>query len=152
MLAALMSALHLLTLALGLGAVVARGRALRAVARGDSAAVRRVLFADGLWGLAAILWLSTGLARVLGGLDKSIDFYLYNGFFWTKMALFVLVLALEIWPMVTFIRWRSALGGGAVPDTRAAAMLVRVNHAETALVVLIPFVAAAMARGLWLVS
>ena len=152
MLAALMSALHVLTLALGLGAVVARGRALRAVARGDSAAVRRVLFADGLWGLAAILWLSTGLVRVLGGLDKSLDFYLYNGFFWTKMALFVLVLALEIWPMVTFIRWRIALGGGAVPDTRAAAMLVRVNHAETALVVLIPFVAAAMARGLWLVS
>jgi putative membrane protein len=152
MLAALMSALHVLTLALGLGAVVARGRALRAVARGDSAAVRRVLFADGLWGLAAILWLSTGLVRVLGGLDKSLDFYLYNGFFWTKMALFVLVLALETWPMVTFIRWRIALGGGAVPDTRAAAMLVRVNHAETALVVLIPFVAAAMARGLWLVS
>ena len=152
MLAALMSALHVLTLALGLGAVVARGRALRAVARGDSAAVRRVLFADGLWGLAAILWLSTGLVRVLGGLDKSLDFYLYNGFFWTKMALFVLVLALEIWPMVTFIRWRIALGGGAVPDTRAAALLVRVNHAETALVVLIPFVAAAMARGLWLVS
>jgi putative membrane protein len=152
MLAALMSALHVLALALGLGAVVARGRALRAVVRGDSAAIRRVLYADGLWGLAALLWLSTGLIRLLGGLDKSLDFYLYNGFFWTKMALFLLVLALEIRPMVTFIRWRVALGSGGVPDTSGAALLVRLNHAETALVVLIPFVASAMARGLWLTS
>jgi len=152
MLAAFLSALHVLALAIGLGAVFARGRGLRALAAGEGASVQRVLAADSLWGLAALLWLATGLTRLFGGLDKSLDFYLYNGFFWTKMGLFGLVFALEIVPMVTFIRWRVALARGNAPDTRAALLLARINDAETALVVLIPFVAAAMARGLWLVT
>ncbi len=64
MLAALFSALHLLTLALGLGGVWARGRALR---RGDLPAA---FAADAAWGIAALLWLATGLARAFGGLEK----------------------------------------------------------------------------------
>jgi putative membrane protein len=149
-LAALVSALHVLALGVGLGAVFVRGRALRAVRAGDAAAVRSVLVADGFWGVAAVLWLATGLTRLFAQLDKGLDFYLYNGLFWTKMALFVLVLALEIMPMATFIRWRVALGDSRPIDTRHVGALVRINDAETALVVLIPFVAAAMARGLWL--
>lgn len=52
MLAMLLSALHVLSLGGGFGAVFARGRALRAVAGGESGAARRVLFADTCWGLA----------------------------------------------------------------------------------------------------
>src|SRR6266542_5611522 len=101
---------------MGLGAVFARGRALRALARGDTSAVRRVLFADNFWGVAALVWLATGLFRVFGGVEKGRDFYLYNGFFWVKMVLFTLVLALEIAPMTGFIRWRVLLAKGGQPD------------------------------------
>jgi putative membrane protein len=152
MLAALISALHLLSLGIGLGAVFARGIALRALGKGDGDAVRRILFADNFWGIAATIWIATGLTRLFAGTDKSRDFYLYNGFFWLKMGLFGLIFLLEIAPMGTFIRWRFALRSGGAPDTRHTPLLIRLNDAELALVLVIPFVAAAMARGLWLLS
>jgi len=152
MLAALFSALHLLTLGIGLGAVYARARALHALSEGDAQAIGRVLVADNFWGVAALLWIATGLVRVFGELDKGRDFYVYNGFFWIKMGLFAAVFALEVTPMVAFIRWRIALRKGQVPDTSRAATFARITDAETALVIAIPFVAAAMVRGLWLLG
>jgi len=148
-----LSALHVLALAIGFGAVFARGRRLRDLRRSpeDFVALRRLFQADGLWGLAAILWLGTGLSRAFGKVEKQPDFYLRNGFFWVKMALFVLVLALEILPMVTFIRWRVAMSRGSAPTVGARfATLIVLNDAEVVLIVIIPFAAALMARGAWL--
>ena len=135
------SAVHVLGVALSLGSVVARGRAL---GRRDVAAV---LAADNLWGLSALVMLGTGLLRAFGGLEKGAAFYLDSNAFWLKMGLFATVLALEVWPMVTFIRWRIARGRGQEADLSRAGALWWVNTAEVALVVAIPFVAAAMARG-----
>lgn len=149
MLAAVFSAFHLLALGLGLGSVWKRGRALRSPAL-DAAAIRRVLDADNVWGVAALLWIVTGLTRVFAGLDKATAFYVHNGLFWVKMGLFAGVFALEIRPMVTFIRWRAANAAGRAPDTSSARLLTRLNDLEVVLVVLIVFVAAMMARGLWL--
>jgi putative membrane protein len=149
MLAAIFSALHLMALGLGLGSVWMRGRALRSPAL-DEVAIGRVLAADSFWGVAALLWIATGLTRVIGGLDKATDFYIHNGFFWVKMALFAGVFALEVRPMTTFIRWRIAAARGAPPDTSHVAALARINDVEVVLVVLIVFVAAMMARGVWL--
>ena len=147
-----LSALHVLTLALGLGAVFVRGLRLRDLRRdpGSADARRRLLVADNLWGVAALLWIGTGLARAFGRLEKTPPFYLRNGFFWVKMALFAAVLALEIRPMVTFLRWRFAARSGATPGPANFRMLVALNDAEVALVCLIPFAAALMARGAWL--
>lgn len=145
MASAIVSALHLLALALGLGSVYARGRALRG--RLDRDGLRRLLVADNVWGVAAALWLVTGLLRAFGGLEKGSHFYLASPLFWTKMALFVAVLILEIRPMTTFIRWRRVLSRGQVPDTYGARTLYLINHVEMGLVVLIVFVASFMARG-----
>ena len=148
--AALLSALHVLSLGIGLGAVFARGRALRAIALQGAPAVRSAFLPDSLWGIAAVLWIVTGLGRLFGGMEKALDFYLYNGFFWLKMGMFASVFALEIVPMLTLVRWRGAVRSGGSMDTSRAALLARINTVELVLVVLIPFVAAAMARGLWL--
>jgi len=148
-----LSALHVLALAVGFGAVFARGRRLRDLRRSreDAGALSRLFQADSLWGVAALLWIATGLLWVFGRLEKTPDFYLRNGFFWVKMALFVLVLALEIFPMLTFIRWRMARSrGGAPADGANLAVLIALNDAEVAIVLLIPFTAALMARGAWL--
>jgi putative membrane protein len=147
--AAIFSALHLLALGIGLGSVWMRGRGLRATEL-DRAAIKRVLAADNFWGLAAFLWVATGLTRVFWELDKTIDFYVYNGLFWVKMGLFASLVALEIWPMATFIRWRISVRRGASPDTLRVVGLRRVNDLEVVLVVTIVLVAAMMARGLWL--
>jgi putative membrane protein len=145
MLSAIVSALHLLALALGLPAIFLRGRALKG--RLDGNGLRRLFAADNVWGIAAALWLATGLLRAFGGLEKGSAFYLGSSLFWLKMALFGLVVGLEIRPMVTLIRWRRALGRGAAVDTSSAGALYQLNHVELALVVVIVFVAAFMARG-----
>jgi putative membrane protein len=145
MTSAIVSALHLLALALGLPSVYLRGRALKGPLDRDG--IRRLLAADTVWGVAAALWIATGLLRAFGGLEKGSQFYLQSPLFWTKMALFVTVIILEIWPMVTFIRWRRVLRRGEMPDTSRARALYLVNHVEMALVVLMVFVASFMARG-----
>ena len=104
------AALHLLALGIGLGAIWARGRALRGTL--DAPGLNRLFYADNWWGVAALLWLATGLFRAFGGLEKGTEYYVNNWLFLTKMGLFLLVVALEIWPMVTFIRWRIRLGRG----------------------------------------
>jgi putative membrane protein len=142
---ALVSALHLLALAIGLPAVYARGRALRG--RLDPEGLRQLFAADSLWGVAAGLWLVTGLLRAFAGLEKGTAFYLGSILFWVKMGLFGAVWALEIWPMATFVRWRRQVARGQAPDTSAARALYALTHAEMALVVAMVFVAAFMARG-----
>ena len=144
---ALLSAVHVLTLALGLGAVFFRGQALARPL--DDAGWRRLLAADNAWGIAAGLWIASGLARVFFG-GKEPGFYWRNGFFWLKLALFGLVFLLELTPMVTFMRVRSAQRRRAVSPRFSVEALRRINAAELALVVAMVFVAAFMARGAWL--
>ena len=142
----LAASLHLLALGIGLGAVWARARALRSSL--DAGSLRQVFFADTLWGLAAVLWISTGLWRLLAGLEKGTGYYLQNHLFLTKMALLALVLLLEIRPMITLIGWRRTVSRGEGPDTRAAPLLARISFVQAWLIVLMVFAAAAMARGM----
>ena len=142
----LAASLHLLALGIGLGAVWARGRALRSSL--DAENLRQVFFADTFWGLAAVLWISTGLWRLLAGLEKGTGYYLQNHLFLTKMALLGLVLLLEIRPMITLIRWRKTVSRGEAPDTRAAPLLARISFVQAGLIMLMVFAAAAMARGM----
>ena len=65
----LAASFHLLALGIGLGAVWCRGRALRGPL--DQPGLRRVFMADGAWGIAALLWLGTGLWRLLAGMEKT---------------------------------------------------------------------------------
>ena len=109
--------------------------------------MKRLLAADNVWGIAALLWIATGLLRAFGGLEKGTAFYLNSILFWVKMALFFAILLLEIRPMLTFIRWRRDLARGRTPDTRTARALYRLTHAQMGLVVVMVFVAAFMARG-----
>lgn len=145
MASAIVSALHVLAVVLGLPSVFLRGRALRGPL--DDAGLRRLFAADNAWGGAALLWITTGLLRTFGGLEKGSAFYLGSTLFWTKMALFAAVLVLEVWPMVTFIRWRIGLGHGRAPDTSTARSLYVINHIEMGLVMVMVFVASFMARG-----
>jgi putative membrane protein len=144
---ALLSAVHMLTLALGLGSVFARGRALSGPL--DDAGWTRLLTADTIWGISALLWIASGLGRVFFG-GREPAFYWGNGFFWVKLALFGLVFVLELAPMITFIRVRSARRHGTPLPRVSVEAYRRTNTIELALVVTIVFVAAFMARGLWL--
>lgn len=140
---------HLIALGLGLGAVLQRGTALREVP--DARSLRRVFRADMWWAVGAVLWIATGLSRYLPGMEKSVAYYNGNYFFLTKMALFALILVLEIWPMATLIRWRLALKRGGAPGVVAvpgtARLMATISHLQALLVVVMVFAAVAMARG-----
>jgi putative membrane protein len=145
--AALLSAIHVLTLALGLGAVFMRGRSLGRPL--DEPGWRRLLAADNAWGAAAALWIASGLGRVFFG-GKEPAFYWHNGLFWLKLALFGVVFALELKPMTLFVRVRSARRRHAPLPQFSVDAYRRINATETTLVVVIVFVAAFMARGAWM--
>jgi putative membrane protein len=150
--------LHLVALGIGLWAVLARGEALKAAARELPAtdALGRAFKADTHWGVAAVLWLGTGLWRYLGSTEKSTDYYNSNHIFLTKMALFLVIIVIEIWPMMTLIRWRRALGsvgsaqtpaGGGVIDPEKARKIARISYIEGGIVTVMILTAVAMARG-----
>jgi len=141
----LLASLHLLALGIGLGAVFARARALREPL-GDSG-LSRVFFTDNLWALAAVLWLTTGLVRAFGGFEKDTAYYLATPLFHLKITLFLVVFLLELWPMVTLVRWRRRRRRGEPVDTAAAETIARISYVQTAIVVGMVFVASAMARG-----
>jgi putative membrane protein len=141
-----LAAVHLLALGIGLGAVHVRAKSLQG--RLDREGINRVFVADSWWAVAAVLWISTGLWRLFGATEKSTEYYLGNHVFWTKMALFVGVILMEIRPMLTLMRWRRDVARGIPPETSSAARLARISHAQSVLILLIILAATAMARGI----
>jgi putative membrane protein len=144
-----LAALHLIALGMGLGAVWARGRAL-AERPLDLGATRRAFSADTWWGIAAGLWIVTGLWRLLAGTEKATGYYLHNDVFILKMSLLVVILALEAWPMTTLIRWRIAArrtGDTWLPNATAAARVRTISYAQAALIIAMVVAAVTMARG-----
>lgn len=142
------AALHLLALGIGLGAIWWRALELRGSL--DAAGIRRMLYADNLWGLAALLWISTGLIRAFGGLEKGSGYYLSSSAFWIKMTLLAIILLLEIWPAATWMRWRILLRRGEriEKDDRRIRLFAAVSILQAVLVVGMVFAATAMARGM----
>lgn len=144
-----LAALHLIALGLGLGAVIARGTALRESP--SNAALRRAFRSDSIWGLAAILWISTGVWRVLAGIEKPTGLYLTNPVFHAKIGLFLVIILLELWPAITLMRWRRAFSAGESAErlmtSGAGRKIATISHIEALLVVVIVFVAVALARG-----
>ncbi len=141
----LLAGLHLLALGLGLAAVWVRGRALSS--RLDEGGLHAVFLADTLWGIAAFLWIGTGLWRLLAGLEKNTGYYLQNHLFLAKMGFLGLILILEVWPIMTLIKWRRQVAAGELPVTTAAPALARISFTQAVLVVVMVFLASAMARG-----
>jgi putative membrane protein len=157
MTAPLVAGLHYLALAFGLGGVYGRWRGLSAASAGTGSVragekerwVGAILHGDNWYGVAALLWAATGLFRAFGGIEKGSDYYLANKLFLAKMWVFALVFALEIWPMVSFIQWRLQMKRGkfVLPARGRLVWLARLTAAEGILLLVMPFLAALMARG-----
>jgi putative membrane protein len=141
-----LAAIHLLAFALGFWAVLTRGTAFSRLAAGSGEA-RRVLMADNLWGISAVILLVSGGMRAFGGYEKGAVYYLHQPLFHLKMTLFVLILLLEVAPMITLIKWRIALSRGAAIDTGRAKLFAGISHVEGLLVLLMVVAATGMARG-----
>jgi putative membrane protein len=142
----LIASIHLVALALGAGGVLLRAAAMKRARR--PADLATVFLGDNLWGVAAVLWLATGLWRAFGDLEKGAAYYLGNPLFHAKLTVFVVIVGLEIRPMVNLLRWRRSLRRGEEIDLSAATALGRISLVQLGLVIGIVFLATAIARGL----
>jgi putative membrane protein len=103
---------------------------------------------DVVFFVAALLTLATGLLRLFF-YAKGVTFYTGNPFFWTKMALYVIIAAISITPTRAFGRWKRALDTGGAPPTASEVEGVRrLLHVELGLLALMPLMAVLMARGI----
>ncbi|WP_109478140.1 DUF2214 family protein [Paraburkholderia sp. C35] len=142
----LLAAIHLLGYGFALAAIVGRTRGLRRLS--GPAGLQRVFAADSVWGITAVVMIVTGLMRAFGGFEKGADYYLHEPLFHIKMAALVLILALEIAPMMTLIRWRAAMRSGETPDLSRARRMARIGHWQGILLVVMVLAASGMARGI----
>jgi putative membrane protein len=144
-----LAALHLFALGIGLGAVLTRGSLLRG--KIDASVMKLAFRYDTLWGIAALIWITTGLWRWLGSVEKAASYYTSSHIFLTKMACLLIVLGIEVRPAITLVRWRRLIGAGQpaehVVDATVARSIAIASHVQALLVVIMVFLAAAMARG-----
>jgi putative membrane protein len=110
---------------------------------------RIVQRADMVLGLAAVVLLAVGLARVFH-YEKGWAYYSSSLPFIAKFSLFILLALLSIYPTLVFLSWRKPLKlGEALTAPDAVLRTVRrVIYLELAGVVLIILCAALMARGI----
>ncbi|KAB7622690.1 DUF2214 family protein [Alkalilimnicola sp. S0819] len=110
--------------------------------RMQGAELRRIARVDMVYGLSAGVVLATGLTMwFLVG--KGAGFYSPNGIFHAKVALFVLVALLSVYPTVYFLRHRH----GAAAETPTPPALRWLLRVELLLVLLLPLLAVLMAQG-----
>ena len=111
---------------------------------------RSVLRMDMVYGIAATVLLVVGLVRVFYT-EKGSAYYFASGSFLVKLALFIVVALLSIYPTMKFMGWRQALREQRVPafdagTRRKVRMLI---HIELTLLFVIMLMAVMMARGIW---
>ncbi|MBL8103223.1 MAG: DUF2214 family protein [Anaerolineales bacterium] len=109
---------------------------------------RRIQRVDLVYGVSAGLLVVVGLLRVYF-FEKGANYYLHNHVFWTKMALFVIIGLLSIYPTIRFIKWNPVLAENKLPEIpekefKNIRLLLWLEIAE---LVLILFAAPLMARG-----
>jgi len=102
---------------------------------------RRLARADLVVGISAGVLLVVGWLRVFY-FEKGTAFYFHNTAFIAKMALFVVLALLSLYPTMKFLSWRRGIDPAAVPKIRL------VLHLELVGVLLILLCAALMARGI----
>jgi len=109
---------------------------------------RRLLVADAVFGASAGLVLAIGLLRV-SYFEKGAAYYFHSAPFLAKLALFLCIGLLSIYPTVEFLSWRKSLKEGRMPPLgeRKLRRLRSIIHLELAGVVLLVLCAAMMARG-----
>lgn len=111
--------------------------------------VRRLGRIDMLYGLVSTLVIIVGFSRAIWGL-KGWAYYESNILFWVKIGLFVTVGTLSVIPTIAFLKWNWRLRKD--PNDLPSDAEVKANrkwlHMESAVIILIPIAAAALAHGM----
>ena len=112
-----------------------------------AAEIGRLARLDRAYGGIAGLVIVIGILRVIFGI-RGYEYYIWNPWFWAKMASFAMIAILSIAPTRRFLAWQRAvqLDPAFVPAVDEVKSVQRLLRAESALVVLVVGFAATMAR------
>jgi putative membrane protein len=115
------------------------------------AEARRIQRCDRWYGIFAVVVLIVGFLRVYY-FEKGHAFYTASPFFHAKLALFVLVGLLSIYPTIRFIKWRPQTSQGQAPavSEQEYRRIMTVLRAELLLLLGVALCASLMARGVGL--
>ena len=146
---ALVAYIHYLSLMFCFGALIFERVTLKVNL--DRKSAISMVAADLVYGLAGIALLVSGILRVRyfghGG-----DFYTQNPIFWIKVALFIFVGLLSLYPTITYLLWAVPLSKGDLPEVnkKKISTLQLLINIELLGFASIPLLAALMARGIGL--
>lgn len=140
MTAALVALLHHLAAFILVAALVAEH--LLFERRLEAPGARRLQTVDAVYGLSAGVLLVAGLLRVFY-FEKGAAYYFGNPWFLAKLALFIAIALLSIYPTISFASWRKKPGVTAAQ----AAWIPRLLRAQLLLVPIVLFCAVLMAKG-----
>ena len=113
----------------------------------DAATAKRIGMVDAIYGLSAGAVLITGFVRM--AYEKGFAFYMQHWAFYALFILFAIVGLISIYPTVVYLRWRKDLREGRAPviDAETARRITIILRAELTLLLVMPLLAAWMARG-----
>lgn len=136
---AMAAGLHFIGLAVMAGCLVAEYCLLHPAMQAlPLRALKRI---DATYGLTAGAMIATGLWRI--HVEKGMEYYTGNPWFWTKMGLFGLAALVSLYPTVRILRTKPE-AGLAMP---VRAVIRHCVHAQWALIAAIIACATIMARG-----
>lgn len=134
---------HYLGLALSVGCLVTERLTVRAGMSEEEE--KRLVVADSIYGLAAVLIVVTGYLRVVA-YGKGWDFYAHEPIFWVKLWLLSVMGAASFFPTVQIVKRAVGPPPGPMSEKLAARMTSIIN-AELLAIGSIPLAATLMSRG-----
>ncbi|HEX4508690.1 MAG TPA: DUF2214 family protein [Burkholderiaceae bacterium] len=113
------------------------------------AEARRIQLCDRWYGVCAVVVLVAGFARALH-YEKGIAYYQAHPFFHAKIALFLLVGLLSIYPTRQYIKWNAQTRQGAAPivSETTHSRIKWILRTEVTLLFIVALCASLMARGI----
>lgn len=113
----------------------------------NAAVVERLARLDVIYGVAAMVMIGSGLARLIWGI-KGASWYLSQPMFHIKITIVVAMAILSIWPSIMFRRWRRNLReSGALPDAVEVKKVRRAVMIQSHVLPVVAVLAVFWARG-----
>ncbi|MBX9833488.1 MAG: DUF2214 family protein [Burkholderiaceae bacterium] len=143
---ALLAALHLVAI-LTFVVFLSSQAALCRIEWMNAAVVERLARLDVIYGVAAMLMIGSGLARLIWGI-KGASWYLSQPMFHIKITIVVVMAILSIWPSIMFRRWRRSLRAtGALPGELEVKKVRRLVMIQSHTLPVVAVIAVFWARG-----
>lgn len=113
----------------------------------NAAVVERLVRLDVIYGVAALVMIGSGLARLFWGI-KGVSWYVSQPLFHIKITIVVVMAILSIWPSIMFRRWRRNLqASGALPDELEVKKVRRLVMIQSHVLPVVAVIAVFWARG-----